>query len=944
MDHPNASQASFSHLDQLHSSQLHNRRLRPPDLETMALGDENRTPLRPNAERPRRRDSKLLGLFSRQKSTVDLPMPQPQPQPQPQPAFSSSTRDLELPPRAGLRASLAEISHWPYALQSTRSEAALLDPTTPSQISVSPGHHRLPPPPPKPSRSPSFSNNSLPVPNPPSLPPARSTRGALATWDPPPLFQGYPQAIRYIELPACTQSAEAILRMNGRSPADQAEAVPDRARDKGKRKHRRASSGNFLKSDWTTKIYILVTSGYLLQYSGEGSFDRLPEKILPLGKDSVAFASDVIPGKHWVVQVSASMDSDGTATTDPRASILSRLPFRGPERRQASHFLMVFESAEEMDQWIAILRREIEHLGGKKNLSETGKPKADDERLELRTQASQRTLVLRDPERFARPTVLDGDRWGIEEHPNGQDAQSTMLTDSDTATDHQSFDEEMSTTNSTTSHDGRQLENLRDGSNRLSFISSSQRTFLTSEGTSPACSPSRTSFSSQIEDGSFSNDGLLTEAKPRPNAQAILQRRMSMQAGNPFTEIQVAPQAQSSRSSRTFHLDATHQNVTNTYCTRNFSMPHSANKRFSVISSPGSSPEPALELSPHATGLSAPPRPSSKRGPPPTLGFSRPLSMVPDHPSPISPPGVLRKKNGDNRQAWADDDDIDDGTTERLPDPQTIVNKDGTKTIISWRFNDQGQKVKTTRRVRLTTHREVVNPRVAERKKWEKFGLSAKDGPGPASDTTSVGENIIFRPSANWRKDQKDESKDANANAMKDKLKDKKVKCRICNGEHFTARCPYKDTMAPIGEAAPAGGVGGGGDDEGGILSAPGAAGGAGAKKGSYVPPALRGDRKEGEKMGGGAGGKYGERDDLATLRVTNVSEMAEEQELRDMFERFGRVTRVFLAKDRDTGLAKGFAFISFADREDAVKACNKMDGWGFKHLILRVEFAKKAT
>jgi translation initiation factor 3 subunit G len=71
---------------------------------------------------------------------------------------------------------------------------------------------------------------------------------------------------------------------------------------------------------------------------------------------------------------------------------------------------------------------------------------------------------------------------------------------------------------------------------------------------------------------------------------------------------------------------------------------------------------------------------------------------------------------------------------------------------------------------------------------------------------------------------------------------------------------------------------------------------------------------------------------------------MAEENELRDMFERFGRVTRVFLAKDRDTGLAKGFAFISFADRIDAVKACEKMDGFGFKHLILRVEFAKKAA
>ena len=71
---------------------------------------------------------------------------------------------------------------------------------------------------------------------------------------------------------------------------------------------------------------------------------------------------------------------------------------------------------------------------------------------------------------------------------------------------------------------------------------------------------------------------------------------------------------------------------------------------------------------------------------------------------------------------------------------------------------------------------------------------------------------------------------------------------------------------------------------------------------------------------------------------------MAEEQELRDLFERFGRVTRVFLAKDRDTQRAKGFAFISFVDRMDAAKACDKMDGFGYRHLILRVEFAKRTT
>lgn len=94
------------------------------------------------------------------------------------------------------------------------------------------------------------------------------------------------------------------------------------------------------------------------------------------------------------------------------------------------------------------------------------------------------------------------------------------------------------------------------------------------------------------------------------------------------------------------------------------------------------------------------------------------------------------------------------------------------------------------------------------------------------------------------------------------------------------------------------------------------------------------------------------------------MSELAEEQELRDMFERFGRVTRVFLAKDKGTNMAKGFAFISFQDRSDAARACEKMDGCkfsilffeepthrlltvflvGYRHLILRVEFAKKSS
>ncbi|KAF4619062.1 hypothetical protein G7Y89_g14786 [Cudoniella acicularis] len=182
------------------------------------------------------------------------------------------------------------------------------------------------------------------------------------------------------------------------------------------------------------------------------------------------------------------------------------------------------------------------------------------------------------------------------------------------------------------------------------------------------------------------------------------------------------------------------------------------------------------------------------------------------------------------RPDWADDVEGED-IIDELPAQSTTTNKDGTKTIVTWRFNDDGKKVKTTRRIRFTTHKEIVNPRVAERKHWSKFGLSAKDGAGPAADTTSVGENIIFRPSINWRKDAKEEKPDASS--MKEQLKNKKVKCRICNGEHFTARCPFKDTMAPVGEEGSA-------DPAAGPADAPEAAGGLGSGKSSYVPPHMR--------------------------------------------------------------------------------------------------------
>ena len=220
-----------------------------------------------------------------------------------------------------------------------------------------------------------------------------------------------------------------------------------------------------------------------------------------------------------------------------------------------------------------------------------------------------------------------------------------------------------------------------------------------------------------------------------------------------------------------------------------------------------------------------------------------------------------------SRPNWADDVSDTDADPTALPQPTTTVNKDGTKTSISYRIDDSGRRVKITRKTRTIVHKEKVNPAIAERRGWAKFGLEKGKSKGPQADTTTVGENIQFRPSRDWKAVQAEDAKNGGGKvetekSLKEQLKDKKVKCRICSGEHFTARCPYKDTMAPVdAENAAADPMAEDGDK---------AEGGLGGGGSSYVPPHMRkggSGRGEGERMGG----KY-ERDDLATLRVTNVS------------------------------------------------------------------------
>jgi translation initiation factor 3 subunit G len=165
--------------------------------------------------------------------------------------------------------------------------------------------------------------------------------------------------------------------------------------------------------------------------------------------------------------------------------------------------------------------------------------------------------------------------------------------------------------------------------------------------------------------------------------------------------------------------------------------------------------------------------------------------------------------------------------------------------------------------------------------------------------------------------------------------------CRKCGkaGDHWTSKCPYRDLSADAlaevlaaneaetGVAVPAALAAGANTSTTSTASSSGAAG-------KYQPPSMR-NRAPGSSLPPSGP----QRDDSTTVRVTNLSEDVHEADLQDLFAPIGRILRLFLAKDRQ-GASRGFAFITYQYREDAKKAIAKLNGHGFDHLILRVEWA----
>jgi len=277
----------------------------------------------------------------------------------------------------------------------------------------------------------------------------------------------------------------------------------------------------------------------------------------------------------------------------------------------------------------------------------------------------------------------------------------------------------------------------------------------------------------------------------------------------------------------------------------------------------------------------------------------------------------------DSETAWGDREFDEELDNETEPD------ENGIKIVTEYRHDEDGKKIKVTKRVRtkkILIPEDIYLRRKARHERWVKFG-KCKGIKGPEVGITGRGDEVFLVLGEEERKaaaDRAQKKKDEQEmKRMFNELLAETKKAPIASGaaqSAANAAAPVdnpriwkpthklgRESAAPTAPAPTASGSG-------------------------YVPPHKRG-------LGGGKP-SYDDEEETSSLKVTNLSDDTDERTLHDMFQPFGQTKRIYLVRDQSTGVSRGFAFVSYYDRAQAERAKEHWTGRGHDHLIVNVEWA----
>ncbi|KAA0197331.1 Eukaryotic translation initiation factor 3 subunit G [Fasciolopsis buskii] len=278
--------------------------------------------------------------------------------------------------------------------------------------------------------------------------------------------------------------------------------------------------------------------------------------------------------------------------------------------------------------------------------------------------------------------------------------------------------------------------------------------------------------------------------------------------------------------------------------------------------------------------------------------------------------------------------DID---VENLPPPEVKFDPErGVKIVTQYYGDENGNLIREIKESKI--EKRLVASQIAERKKWQKYGDAKNDPPGGNSANTYPGDVVTMQLVQTRQPEQDQERQDLEE--VRAKARVQSAMCRYCKGSHFSHKCPNKSDMEAMqalreklkGQTDAV--------DEGAEKPAEPV-----VSTGRYLPPQLRGAAGVSSILGGSAGGSGEKRQmDGHTIRVTNLPSETTADDLKRIFSPFGRVTRMFPAKDKHTQQNRGFAFISYEKLEEAAAAIYGVNGLRHNHVVLKVDWAKPSA
>ncbi|NJL83551.1 MAG: RNA-binding protein [Chloroflexaceae bacterium] len=80
------------------------------------------------------------------------------------------------------------------------------------------------------------------------------------------------------------------------------------------------------------------------------------------------------------------------------------------------------------------------------------------------------------------------------------------------------------------------------------------------------------------------------------------------------------------------------------------------------------------------------------------------------------------------------------------------------------------------------------------------------------------------------------------------------------------------------------------------------------------------------------------------TIYVGNLSYDASQDDLQEVFAEYGKVKKIVLPVDRETGRMRGFGFVELENPNDEDKAISALDGAEWMGRSLRVNKARPKT